>query len=1261
MKLPAVSLARLLLAAAFLLGGSGNGRADDLVSTQPNYAQSWQITHLTYPERARKRVFDLAFSTNGTVWLAADDGLRQYDGFTWKLFGTSNGLPSAFIRAVCVDHQNRLWVGSDAGVSLWNERRQTFEAAGSPSGLANPNVREIDEDPDGTLWFSCDQWPEHTPKPGGLSHFNPRSGAWQTLHKTNGLPMDYVIGYFRDSTGRQFAFTPHGWAQRQGDKWGPPLNPGYQAEDCVLQMTEARDGTLFAQGEHTLLILTDGRWQSQPDSQTRLLCTTRAGDVAAVENDGERGQLWFSLWDGHRFVRASGLVSFPAGERLYHLREAPDGSLWCVGTGTAVRWAYRSGKWTYYPHLPPPVGTDVQGRVWFADAAGIVLFADGRFQTLAPGKLRAWNAQGQALIWEQNQNRLTATAVQDPTRRTVVDTGCATLNHFSSDTNGTFWILGQDSLDNGVVAHYENGRTRIIASPEFQGWQLSFGTPLPPAQLLVVANRRDDNLYSLIHVADDRVESLSSATPLPPLTYAGLLLSSGHRWLCGYSGLYEQSPAPAGPWRQVTAFPDSGFNGSLATPRELLVTFTGGPTGHAGCALFCSNHWSRVEGEFSHPSLGADQKTIYLPSRNGVFIRHQPGTLDFEFLQIPRNIYVNMAVPDLAGTLWLGCSDGTFRYQPDHVPPKTIAVAATAELRRGAPLPVTFNGRERFEKTADPAAFHFSWRIDRSDWSPFAPWSGDLFQLPPLPSGRHQLEVRARDADGDVSAVPETVPFVILAEPLQNKRWFFPLVGLVVGLLAWLTMWQVRLRLAHTRQIAATNAVLRREIVMRQQTQTDLEKARGELERRVSERTDQLTRSNRQLRHEISERRQAEEHQRQLMEQLHQSQKMEAIGTLAGGIAHDFNNILAVIIPYGHIVSEELPDRPDLQEHLREILTAANRAKNLVQQILTFSRRQPQMQRQPCQLQSILKEALILQRFVLPSTIQLSEHINSPHPVLTDPTQIHQILMNLCINAQHAMEGRQGLLEVSLDELSVTDTLCAANPDLHPGLYVRITVRDTGCGIPPQILPRIFDPFFTTKDVGKGTGLGLAVVLGIVKNHDGAILVTSQPGQGAEFQILLPALLNGVVEIQPPVPPPRPANGEHILMVDDEPAILQGIKRLLVRAGYEVTVHDHPLAALRDFTTRPEAFHLVLSDLTMPGLNGLEFAARIFDLRPGLPVILATGFAGDRITPEQRAEHPNLRRVVEKPLHPEAILQLIAAVLRETPNPQPAAGKILPG
>jgi CheY-like chemotaxis protein len=259
------------------------------------------------------------------------------------------------------------------------------------------------------------------------------------------------------------------------------------------------------------------------------------------------------------------------------------------------------------------------------------------------------------------------------------------------------------------------------------------------------------------------------------------------------------------------------------------------------------------------------------------------------------------------------------------------------------------------------------------------------------------------------------------------------------------------------------------------------------------------------------------------------------------------------------------------------------------------------------------------------------------------------------------MEGRQGLLEVSLDELSVTDTLCAANPDLHPGLYVRITVRDTGCGIPPQILPRIFDPFFTTKDVGKGTGLGLAVVLGIVKNHDGAILVTSQPGQGAEFQILLPALLNGVVEIQPPVPPPRPANGEHILMVDDEPAILQGIKRLLVRAGYEVTVHDHPLAALRDFTTRPEAFHLVLSDLTMPGLNGLEFAARIFDLRPGLPVILATGFAGDRITPEQRAEHPNLRRVVEKPLHPEAILQLIAAVLRETPNPQPAAGKILPG
>ena len=292
-----------------------------------------------------------------------------------------------------------------------------------------------------------------------------------------------------------------------------------------------------------------------------------------------------------------------------------------------------------------------------------------------------------------------------------------------------------------------------------------------------------------------------------------------------------------------------------------------------------------------------------------------------------------------------------------------------------------------------------------------------------------------------------------------------------------------------------------------------------------------------------------------------------------------------------------------------------------------------------------MKEALKLLRSALPSTIQMTQNISLTHPVLANPTQIHQVVMNLCVNAQHAMEGRQGRLEVGLDELPVDEALCERNVDLRPGLYVRLLVRDTGCGIAPENLRRIFEPFFTTRGVGQGTGLGLAVVHGIVKNHDGTILVQTELGKGTEFQVLLPACVEAVAEANPARQPPPLSNGEHILLVDDEEALVKAIKRLLVRAGYKVTAHADPQAALQDFISRPADIQLILSDLTMPGMNGLELAGKILEIRPDLPVVIATGFSGGLITPAQLAGLPNIRKVVEKPLSPEAITRLIAELL----------------
>jgi PAS domain S-box-containing protein len=353
---------------------------------------------------------------------------------------------------------------------------------------------------------------------------------------------------------------------------------------------------------------------------------------------------------------------------------------------------------------------------------------------------------------------------------------------------------------------------------------------------------------------------------------------------------------------------------------------------------------------------------------------------------------------------------------------------------------------------------------------------------------------------------------------------------------------------------------------------------------------------------------QAQLRQAQQEEQMRHAQKLEAIGTLAGGIAHDFNNILSAIIGYTDLTLHACSPHTKAWRNLQEVLTAGKRAKELVWQILTFSRNSDQ-QRKPLHLHLVVKEALKLLRASLPTTITIYQDIAEDIGVVhADPTQMHQVLMNLCANAEYAMRQTGGLLQVRLDGVEVDEALAAQHPTLHPGLYVRLTVRDTGPGIAPNILERIFEPFFTTKDVGQGSGMGLAVVHGIVKSHNGVITVESSLGKGTTFAIYLPWI--NAIAVEEDLSEEVTPNGQgSILFIDDEHAIAVWGQEMLEQLGYTVVASTDSTRALELFRMAPHGFDLVVTDQTMPYMTGEVLARELRHIRPDIPIILCTGFS----------------------------------------------------
>ncbi|GJL56311.1 MAG: hypothetical protein NPIRA02_34430 [Nitrospirales bacterium] len=396
---------------------------------------------------------------------------------------------------------------------------------------------------------------------------------------------------------------------------------------------------------------------------------------------------------------------------------------------------------------------------------------------------------------------------------------------------------------------------------------------------------------------------------------------------------------------------------------------------------------------------------------------------------------------------------------------------------------------------------------------------------------------------------------------------------------------------------------------------------------------------------DVTDRKRVEEALQKTERTYRQSSKMEAIGTLAGGIAHDFNNILTAILGYTELAIATVPKESRTNRNLQEVLTAGHRAKHLVQQILTFSRQSGQ-ERKSIDIHQVVQEALKLLRATIPSTVEIRQNIYSQSTVLADATQIHQVIVNLCTNAEYAMRECGGLLDLTLEDTEIHNSQSSDHLDLKPGPYVRLTVKDSGPGMTPEVVERMFDPFFTTKPTGEGSGMGLAVVHGIITTHGGTIMVESAPGIGTKIDVYIPTIQTAIWDVFS-TKASIPNGKESILFVDDEETIVRLGQELLTHLGYSVTIRTSSVEALDLFRSDPHRFDLVITDQTMPTMPGDALARELLRIRPELPIILCTGFS--HVVSAEKAKSMGIRGYLMKPLAIRDLAPIVRHVLDEQP------------
>jgi signal transduction histidine kinase/ActR/RegA family two-component response regulator len=569
---------------------------------------------------------------------------------------------------------------------------------------------------------------------------------------------------------------------------------------------------------------------------------------------------------------------------------------------------------------------------------------------------------------------------------------------------------------------------------------------------------------------------------------------------------------------------------------------------------------------------------------------------------------------DTQGKIWIGTNrsvsvyDEQFDNSEAYNPPPKVQLLSLELSDRQIPLKANTPVRLSYEDNTlifhfrgisfmDERSIRFKYKLEgfEKEWSREAYPYKQMIQYTKLPPGTYRFHLHARNMLGVWSEVVSSASIIIMP-PIYRTWWFLLLVVLLVG-----GIFYGIFRFISQKRYAAL------------------------LEEQVQERTQQLETAH---------------------QQLMQAQKMQAIGTLAGGIAHDFNNILAVIMGKAELMRDELPRGNQMRKDAETIVNVVERGAELVKQILTFSR-QSKTVRKPIKPGNIIKESLSLLGSILPSTIEIRQDIRATSTcLLADAAQIRQIVMNFGTNAAHAMRAQGGVLKVKLEEISLDAGACKKYDDIKPGSYLELMVSDTGHGMPPEVIERIFEPYFTTKKIGEGSGMGLAVTHGIVKSYGGDISVHSEIGKGTTFRVLLPCMRDTdtqKIEAESQLKEEIPGGTESILLVDDEPEIAEAAAKILEKLGYHVVGKSSSTEALSLFKKAPLQFDIIISDLTMPHMTGLQLTREIKRIRIDIPIIILSGYNLD-MTKEQITGF-GVSDFISKPINMKKLARIVRRVL----------------